>query len=169
MTNSPSLLLATFNAGKLRELLPILDGLGLDLLTLAEVSPVVSPAETGRTFAENARIKALAYASATGLLTVAEDSGLEIDALDGAPGVESARLGGGNAACSAAVSGTISQRKKCAAARLPNRRVTRRAILAWVVLGWPRATVAAIASKPSRKRTKSRSRVCLQMAASALL
>ena len=55
---------------------------------------VAAPEETGLTFEENARAKALYYAAATGELTVAEDSGLEIDALDGAPGVESARFGG---------------------------------------------------------------------------
>ena len=58
------------------------------------IRPVSAPEETGRTFEENARQKALYYAAATGELTVAEDSGLEIDALGGAPGVESARFGG---------------------------------------------------------------------------
>ena len=65
-----------------------------DLVTLAEWPDVTAPEETGRTFEENARAKALYYAAATGELTVAEDSGLAIDALDGAPGVESARFGG---------------------------------------------------------------------------
>jgi len=88
------LLIATTNRGKLREIVPVLEGLSLDLITLANWPHVEPPEETGRTFAENARAKALYYASTTGLLTVAEDSGLEIDALDGAPGVESARLGG---------------------------------------------------------------------------
>ena len=67
------------------------------LRTLADCPPnehPSAPEETGRTFAENARLKALYYAKATGLLTVAEDSGLEIDALGGAPGIESARFGG---------------------------------------------------------------------------
>ena len=59
--------------------------------------PVAEPEETGRTFAENARAKALYYAQASGGLVVAEDSGLEIDALDGAPGVYSARFGGDEA------------------------------------------------------------------------
>jgi XTP/dITP diphosphohydrolase len=58
----------------------------------------VAPEETGATFEENARAKASYYAAATGELTVAEDSGLEIDALDGAPGVESARYGGADTA-----------------------------------------------------------------------
>ena len=63
-------------------------------MTLQAWPPIAAPAETGQTFNENARAKARYYADATGELTVAEDSGLEIDALDGAPGVESARFGG---------------------------------------------------------------------------
>src|SRR5262245_44729065 len=88
------LLIASTNAGKLREIEPLLDGLALDLATLRDVPPVDAPTETGTTFAENARAKALYYAKATRLPTVAEDSGLEIDALGGAPGVQSARFGG---------------------------------------------------------------------------
>src|SRR5438105_1670513 len=62
--------------------------------TLADYPPTDPPEEAGSTFAENARQKALFYADRTGALTVAEDSGLEIDALGGAPGVHSARFGG---------------------------------------------------------------------------
>jgi XTP/dITP diphosphohydrolase len=87
------LVLATGNAGKVREIRRVLDGLPLALHSLADLDPVPEPEETGRTFAENARAKALAYAAALGRLVVAEDSGLEIDALDGAPGVYSARFG----------------------------------------------------------------------------
>ena len=89
-----TLLVATTNRGKLEEIAPILDGVPFEILTLADFPGVAAPEETGRTFAENARAKALYYAHATGELTVAEDSGLEIDALGGAPGVESARYGG---------------------------------------------------------------------------
>ena len=88
------LLVATTNAGKLREIRPLLAGLPIDLLTLAAWPPIEAPEETGDTFAANAREKALYYANATGAVTVAEDSGLEIDALGGAPGVRSARFGG---------------------------------------------------------------------------
>ncbi len=91
------LLIATTNEGKLREIVPLLADLPLVLVTLADYPLIGRPEETGRTFAENARLKARFYAEATGLLTVAEDSGLEIDALDGAPGVESARWGGADA------------------------------------------------------------------------
>ena len=86
------LLLATTNPGKLREIRTLMRGIPIDLVALSEWPDVVAPAETGHTFEENARLKARYYAGASGLLTVAEDSGLEIEALDGAPGVESARL-----------------------------------------------------------------------------
>ena len=88
------LLIATTNPGKLGEIRDILGALPLILVTLADHPPVPEPEETGSTFAENARLKARYYANATGELTVAEDSGLEIDALDGAPGVQSARFNG---------------------------------------------------------------------------
>jgi XTP/dITP diphosphohydrolase len=88
------LVVATTNRGKMREIAMLLDGSPVTLLTLADFPDVAPPEETGKTFAENARLKALFYAAHTGELTVAEDSGLEIDALDGAPGVESARFGG---------------------------------------------------------------------------
>jgi XTP/dITP diphosphohydrolase len=86
------LLLATTNAGKLREIREVLGGLPLEVLALSDIAPIEEPQENGRTFEENARAKALYYATASGLLVVAEDSGLEIDALDGAPGVYSARF-----------------------------------------------------------------------------
>lgn len=88
------LVVATTNPGKLREIRALLAGLPFDILALDQWPDVEAPEEAGRTFAENARAKALYYATATGELTVAEDSGLEIDALGGAPGVESARYGG---------------------------------------------------------------------------
>jgi XTP/dITP diphosphohydrolase len=88
------LLVATTNPGKVREIRQLLDGLAMELVTLAAWPHVAPPEEAGRTFEENARAKALYYAAATGALTVAEDSGLEVDPLGGAPGVESARFGG---------------------------------------------------------------------------
>lgn len=88
------LLVATTNTGKIQEIVTLLDGVGLRLRTLADLEPIEPPEETGATFAENARLKARYYALRTGLRTVAEDSGLEVDALGGRPGVESARFGG---------------------------------------------------------------------------
>jgi XTP/dITP diphosphohydrolase len=88
------LLLGTSNAHKLEELRAILGDLPLTLLSLSDVAPIPDVAETGATFAENAILKATAYANASGLLTLADDSGLEIDALGGEPGVYSARWAG---------------------------------------------------------------------------
>ena len=87
----PTLLLATTNQGKLREYRDIFAGLPFHLTTLAEQGIELDLEETGTTFAENALLKARAYADASGLLTLADDSGLEIDALRGEPGVRSAR------------------------------------------------------------------------------
>jgi XTP/dITP diphosphohydrolase len=89
-----TLLLATTNRNKVREIRGILAGLDVELLALDDVPAIEAPEETGRTFADNARLKALHYAERSGYLVVAEDSGLEIDALGGRPGVESARFGG---------------------------------------------------------------------------
>ena len=88
----PTLLIATTNRNKVREILPLMRDLPVEIVTLVDLPPVAEPDEAGATFWENARIKALAYAKATGLAAVAEDSGLEIAALDGEPGVKSARF-----------------------------------------------------------------------------
>jgi XTP/dITP diphosphohydrolase len=88
------LLVASTNPGKIREIREILGGVPLELMTLDDLPPIETPEETGATFAENAALKARAYAAASGMATVAEDSGLVIDALDGRPGVESARYPG---------------------------------------------------------------------------
>ena len=87
-------LIATTNPNKVREIRPLFEGMPCELVTLADVPPVPEPEESGATFWENARIKALAYAKATGLAAIAEDSGLEIDAMNGEPGVLSARFMG---------------------------------------------------------------------------
>ncbi|HZT75548.1 MAG TPA: RdgB/HAM1 family non-canonical purine NTP pyrophosphatase [Vicinamibacterales bacterium] len=91
------LVLATTNLNKVREIRSMLRDAPYELVGLDRFPPIPPPHEDGRTFAENARLKARAYAAAIGELVVAEDSGLEIDALDGAPGVESARYGGADA------------------------------------------------------------------------
>ena len=90
-TAPKQVLVATTNPGKIREITAILEGAPVTLLTLASFPDVVEPEETGTTFMDNARLKALYYAAATGLPSVADDSGLEIEALDNAPGVHSAR------------------------------------------------------------------------------
>jgi XTP/dITP diphosphohydrolase len=91
---------ATRNKGKLREIIPLLAGapllapLELELCTIDEVAPHTELREDGATFVENALAKARQAARATGLPAIADDSGLEVDALDGAPGVYSARYAG---------------------------------------------------------------------------
>ena len=85
---------ASRNRGKLREIVPLLAGLDLDLATIDDVAPDCELREDGATFEENAFAKARQAAAATGLPAIADDSGLEVDALDGAPGVHSARYAG---------------------------------------------------------------------------
>ena len=89
------LLFATTNAGKLREL-RLLVGDALEVLGLADLPPIPEPAEDAPTFEENAQLKARAYAAASGLPALADDSGLCVDALGGAPGVLSARYAEGD-------------------------------------------------------------------------
>ena len=88
------LLVATTNLHKLEEYRAIFSDLPYRLLSLQDIRLDVDVEETGTTFAENAELKARSYAQASGLLTLADDSGLEIDALGGAPGVFSARFAG---------------------------------------------------------------------------
>ena len=86
--------LASHNQKKLKELSTILNGLGIEVIPLPEDAP--EPEENGKTFEENARIKALAAHQYTGLPAIADDSGLAVDALSGAPGVYSARYCSGS-------------------------------------------------------------------------
>jgi XTP/dITP diphosphohydrolase len=88
------LLLATTNLKKLRELKELLADLPVECLSLRDYPEVETVEETGRTFEENAKIKAMSYAEQTGALTLGEDSGICVDALNGAPGVYSARFCG---------------------------------------------------------------------------
>jgi XTP/dITP diphosphohydrolase len=88
------ILVATTNPGKVREIQSVLHGVPIELAVLSHFPAVPEPEETGETFSENALLKARYYAAVTGLPTVAEDSGLAIDALGGRPGVASARYPG---------------------------------------------------------------------------
>jgi XTP/dITP diphosphohydrolase len=88
------LLLATSNPGKIREYRALLDGLGYGITTLAEEKITKVVTESGNSYEQNARLKAVTYAKLSRLLTVADDSGLEVDALDGEPGIKSARFAG---------------------------------------------------------------------------
>jgi XTP/dITP diphosphohydrolase len=88
------LLLASQNPGKLNEMRLLVEGLPFRVVGPREIGILEGPDETGDSFLENARIKALAYARLSGRLTVADDSGLSVDALGGAPGLYSSRFGG---------------------------------------------------------------------------
>ena len=87
------LLVGTGNPGKVREFRELLDGLPVELVTPADIGLDIEVEETGDTLEENALIKARTYANAGGITALADDSGLFVDALDGAPGVHSARYG----------------------------------------------------------------------------
>ncbi len=85
------LLIATNNKGKVKELQELLENENIELITPAQINLTLDVLENGSTYAENAAKKALAFAQASGLISIADDSGLEVDALDGAPGLYSAR------------------------------------------------------------------------------
>lgn len=89
-----AVVLATRNKGKIREFTAAFEELGFTVWTIDDIVDIMEPEETGSTFLENAEMKALYYAEACGLPCVADDSGLEVDALGGAPGVLSARYAG---------------------------------------------------------------------------
>ncbi len=90
----PPLVIATRNAGKIKEIEELLADLPMQLNSLNNLPEIFEPEETGATFIQNAELKARSYALQTGVWTLADDSGLEVEALDGAPGVFSARYAG---------------------------------------------------------------------------
>ena len=100
----PKLLIATRNMGKMRELRQLLGGVPHEIASLDDLGIADEIEETGATFEENAALKAEGYSQLSGLLTLADDSGLEVDALGGAPGVRSARYAGADASDSDRVS-----------------------------------------------------------------
>ena len=89
-----TLVIATGNKGKLREYQQLLSELPLNIVSLEDMGISLEVEETGNTFSDNAWLKALTYSNLTGMLTLSDDSGLEVDALHGQPGVHSARYGG---------------------------------------------------------------------------
>jgi XTP/dITP diphosphohydrolase len=90
---SPLLLIATNNKGKIKELQDLLKDTQIELITPAQINLDLDVAEDGHTYVENATKKAMAFAQVSGLISLADDSGLEVDALGGAPGLYSARYG----------------------------------------------------------------------------
>lgn len=97
LSNLRDLVIASKNRGKIKEIQAIMAHLPVRVIPVDECGAIVEPEETGRTFAANAELKARYYAQATGKACLADDSGLEVDALDGAPGVYSARFAGSGA------------------------------------------------------------------------
>ena len=97
MTSYPRLLIATNNMGKLRELTELMEDIPFDLVSLGDMGIRHDVEETGGTFEENATLKAETYCELAGVMTLADDSGLEVDALGGEPGVRSARYAGPDA------------------------------------------------------------------------
>ena len=93
LKSGDSVVVATHNQGKLREFRDLFEPLGITVFSSSELG-VTEPEETGETFDENARLKAVATAAATGRLALADDSGLAVEALGGAPGIHSARWAG---------------------------------------------------------------------------
>ena len=122
------LLIATTNPGKVREYKSLLAGLDLDLVGLKDVGIDTEVEESGSTYTENAGLKARAYAAMSGLLTLADDSGLEVDALNGRPGVHSARYGPDSA--------TRIQKMLAEMSNVPDDQRTARFQCA-IVLAWP--------------------------------
>ena len=90
------LLIATNNKGKIKELQDLLKDTGIELITPSQINLDLDVVEDGETYAENAAKKAVAFAQSSGLVSLADDSGLEVDALGGAPGLYSARYGSSN-------------------------------------------------------------------------
>lgn len=107
-----TLLIGTKNMGKVKELEKFLADLPFEVKSLAEFENIIEPEETGVTFAENAALKAAYYALETRLMTLADDSGLEVEALDGAPGVFSARYAGANSTDADKIAKLLDELKK---------------------------------------------------------
>jgi XTP/dITP diphosphohydrolase len=106
------LVVASHNPGKVREILDLVAPHGLDVVSAGELR-LPEPDETGSTFAENARLKAVAAAQSSGLPALADDSGLEVEALDGAPGIHSARWAGPSKDFAAAMQRVADAIKAC--------------------------------------------------------
>jgi len=127
------LVIATHNPGKLAEMRELLAPYGIDAISAAELG-LQEPDETAMTFRDNARIKAQAAANATGLAAFADDSGLAVDALDGAPGIHSARWAGPDKDFRRAME-TVEEKLRARGATLPARRKAQ--FVSALCVAWP--------------------------------
>jgi XTP/dITP diphosphohydrolase len=127
------IIVATHNPGKLREISALLGPLGVETVSAGELG-IAEPEETGDTFAANALLKARASAEASGLLALADDSGLEVEALDGRPGIYSARWGGAAKNFQMAMQKVNDELAKCGATTAEQRRANFTCALC---LAWP--------------------------------
>jgi XTP/dITP diphosphohydrolase len=143
LTSDLRLVIATHNAGKLREMRELLAPYGISAVSAGELG-LPEPEETGTTFAANARIKAKAAAEATGMVAFADDSGLAIDALDGKPGIHSARWAGPDKDFRAAMN-TIQTLLIERGAKAPDER--RAHFVAALCLAWPDGHVEEFESR----------------------
>jgi XTP/dITP diphosphohydrolase len=136
------ILIATNNAGKIREVSQALQSLPVRLRYLHEFANIRSVAEVGLTYQENAALKAMGYAGQTGLCALADDSGLEVDALSGKPGVHSAHFSGEGA--------TDKDRNQKLLAELSQHENNRAArfVCCMLLVGWPRGRAATAAAEP---------------------
>jgi XTP/dITP diphosphohydrolase len=116
--SSQHLLIATRNRGKMREFRALLEELTIELFGLNSFPRIATVEETGSTFVDNASLKATGYAQQAGVMTMADDSGLEVDALGGAPGLLSARYAGPSASDSKRIEKLLSE---LSAVNAPNR------------------------------------------------
>lgn len=132
LKNTDKIVIATHNRHKAEEIRAVLRDLGPDLLTLDEFPHIGEIPETGSTLEENARIKAWAVFRATGLPALADDTGLEVDALNGKPGVYSARYAGENATYSDNVNKLLGELKHL---DMSSRRARFRTVIACVIDG----------------------------------
>jgi len=140
------ILVATRNRGKVLEIQEALSTLPLSLRYLEEFPDVPTVEEVGRTYAENAALKALAYSRQTGLYALADDSGLEVDALDGMPGLFSARFGGEH------VSDQQRVEKLLAALSHDHQRRTARFVCCMALAGWDQKEAQAEVDEPQLLR-----------------
>lgn len=137
------LVVATYNRGKVREVQEALDSLPVNLRFLSEFEDVSLVAEVGQTYQANAVLKSIGYAKQTGLFALADDSGLEVDALEGRPGVHSARFGGESATDDDRIKLLLSQLDEQS-----NSNRSARFVCCMAFAGWPRTNGSHLIEEP---------------------